>query len=153
MIKKEHHNLYKSILKKSKIIKKIFSMNLSQSFVMDGNRIISIEDIFGTNDMINKIAKAKINFNNLIFIKSIKKDQIFEIDFPIIGNETLTLLNNCNFKNAIIDPENVIAPTAAPMDISIKLPSLISPLVPKLNASGFKNAEIATKTAANPTRL
>ena len=49
----------------------------------------------------------------------------------------------CNFKNAIIDPENVIAPTAAPIDISIKLPSLISPLVPKLNASGFKNAEIA----------
>ena len=40
-----------------------------------------------------------------------------------------------NFKNAITEPENVIAPTAAPIDISIKLPSLIFPGVPKLNAS------------------
>ena len=59
----------------------------------------------------------------------------------------------CNFKKAITDPENVMAPTAAPIDISIKLPSFIFPGVPKLKASGFKNAEIATKTAAKPTKL
>ena len=59
----------------------------------------------------------------------------------------------CNFKNAITDPENVIAPTAAPIDISIKLPSFIFPGEPRLNAVGFKNAAIATKTAAKPTRL
>ena len=58
-----------------------------------------------------------------------------------------------SFKKAIIDPENVIAPTAAPIDISIKLPSLILPGEPKLKASGFKKAAIATNTAANPTRL
>ena len=34
---------------------------------------------------------------------------------------------SCNFKNAITDPEKVIAPTAAPIDISIKLASLIFP--------------------------
>ena len=59
----------------------------------------------------------------------------------------------CNFKNAITEPEKVIAPTAAPIDISIKLPSLISPGDPRLKASGFKNAEIATNTAASPTKL
>ena len=59
----------------------------------------------------------------------------------------------CNFKKAITDPENVTAPTAAPIDISIKLPSLIFPRVPRLNASGFKNAAIATNTAASPTKL
>ena len=58
-----------------------------------------------------------------------------------------------NFKNAIIEPENVIAPTAAPIDISIKLASLMLPEKPRLNASGFKKAEIATKTAANPPKL
>ena len=46
-----------------------------------------------------------------------------------------------------------MAPTAAPIDISIKLPSFIFPGVPKLKASGFKKAEIATKTAARPTKL
>ena len=59
----------------------------------------------------------------------------------------------CSFKKAIIDPENVIAPTAAPIDISIKLPSLILPGFQRLKASGFKKAAIATKTAAKPTRL
>ena len=46
-----------------------------------------------------------------------------------------------------------MAPTAAPMDISIKLPSLMFPGEPRLNAAGFMNAEIATKTAAKPTKL
>ena len=58
-----------------------------------------------------------------------------------------------SFKKAIIDPENVIAPTDAQIDISIKLESLIFPKVPRLKASGFKKADIATKTAARPTRL
>ena len=43
-----------------------------------------------------------------------------------------------SFKKAIIEPEKVIAPTAAPIDISIKLPSLILPADPRLKASGFK---------------
>ena len=58
-----------------------------------------------------------------------------------------------SFKKAIIDPEKVIAPTAAPIDISIKLANFMFPGVPRLKAVGLINAEIATKTAANPTRL
>ena len=40
-----------------------------------------------------------------------------------------------------------------PIAISIKLASLIFPGVPKLNAAGLINAEIATNTAAKPTKL
>ena len=58
-----------------------------------------------------------------------------------------------SFKKAIIEPEKVIAPTAAPIDISIRLPILIFLGEPRSKASGFKKAEIATKTAARPTRL
>ena len=50
-----------------------------------------------------------------------------------------------SFKKAIIDPEKVIAPIAPPIDISIKLASLISPGIPRLKTSGFKKADIATK--------
>ena len=59
----------------------------------------------------------------------------------------------CNLRNAITEPEKVIAPTAAPIDISIKLPSFIFPGVPRLNASGFRKADMATNTAASPTKL
>ena len=58
-----------------------------------------------------------------------------------------------NFKNAIIDPVKVIAPIEAPKDISIKLAILIFPGKPKLNTSGLRKADIATNTAANPTKL
>ena len=63
---------------------------------MDGDRVITIEDIFGTDNMINKFKNLN-QFKNLIFIKSIKQDQINEIDFPIIGNKTLDLLIKYNF--------------------------------------------------------
>ena len=65
---------------------------------MDGDRIITIEDIFGTNNMIKKFKNFDKQFKNLIFIKSVKKNQINEIDFPVIGNETLDLLIKFNFK-------------------------------------------------------
>ena len=107
-IKKEHKNIHKYILDNSSVIRKIFSLNLSQSLVMDGDRIITIEDIFGTNYMINKFKNLNKQFKNLIFIKSIKKDQINEIDFPVIGNATLDLLIKFNFKAVCLLNKNII---------------------------------------------
>ena len=108
IIKKDHKNLQKYVLKNSSLIKKIFSLNLSQSLVMDGNRIITIEDIFGTNNMIQKFKSLNNQFKNLVLIKSIKKDQINEIDFPIIGNQTLELLIKFNFKAVCLLNRNII---------------------------------------------
>jgi len=108
IIRNEQKKIHKQILKNSSLIKKIFSLNLSQSFVMDGNRIITIEDIFGTNNMINKFKNLNKEFQNLIFIKSIKKDQINEIDFPIIGNQTLELLIKYNFKAICLINKSII---------------------------------------------
>ena len=107
-LKREHKNIYKNLLKNSLMIKKIFSLNLSQSLVMDGDRIIAIEDIFGTDNMIKKFKNLHKHFKNLVFIKSIKKDQINEIDFPIIGNQTLELLIKFNFKAICLLNKNII---------------------------------------------
>ena len=106
-LRKEHKNIYRYILKNSSLIKKIFSLNLSQSFVMDGDRVITIEDIFGTDNMINKFKNLN-QFKNLIFIKSIKQDQINEIDFPIIGSKTLDLLIKFNFKAICLIHKKII---------------------------------------------
>ena len=107
-LKKEHSKIHQNVLKNTSLIKKIFSLNLSQSFVMDGDRIITIEDIFGTNAMINKFNELNKQFKNLIFIKSKKKDQINEIDYPVIGNETLNLLIKFNFKAICLLNKNII---------------------------------------------
>ena len=68
----------------------------------------------------------------------------------VIGEPDIIPLS---LKNAIIDPEKVIAPIAAPKDISIKLAIFIFPGVPRLKTIGFKKADIATNTAAKPTKL
>ena len=107
-LKKEHSKIHQNVLKNTSLIKKIFSLNLSQSFVMDGDRIITIEDIFGTNAMINKFNELNKQFKALIFIKSTKKDQINEIDYPVIGNETLNLLIKFNFKAICLLNKNII---------------------------------------------
>ena len=92
-------------------LKKIFSLNIAQSLVLNGNRVIAIENIFGTNEMISKIGKINSKFDNLIFVKSKKTNQLDEIDFPVIGMDTLNLLIKykfriiCLFKNNILISE------------------------------------------------
>lgn len=107
-IKNNHNKIYNTLIKNSAFIKKIFSLNISQSLIFNGDRVISMEDIFGTNVMIKRISNISHKFSNLIFIKSIKKDQIEEIDFPIIGNDTLNLLIKYNFKAICLINKNVI---------------------------------------------
>ena len=83
-------------------------MNIGQSFIFNGDRLIVMEDIFGTNDMINRIGKSNSKFNNLIFLKSKKYDQIDEIDFPVIGMETLKLLIKYNFRVICLFKSNIL---------------------------------------------
>ncbi len=100
-------NIIKLKIKKS-FFKKILSMNIAQSFILNGDRVLAMEDIFGTNDMINKIGKISTKFNDLIFVKSKKSNQIDEIDFPIIGMETLKLLIKFKFRVICLFNNNIL---------------------------------------------
>ena len=110
-VHKENKKIVTQLRKKKFFIKKLYSMNIGQSFIFNSSRLIAMEDIFGTNDMITRIGKISSKFNNLIFVKSKKYDQIDEIDFPVIGLETLKLLIKykfrviCLFKNDILISE------------------------------------------------
>ena len=98
IINNNHEKIIKNILSKKKIYKKMFKLNLFQSFIQDGNRILSFEDIYGTDNLIKRIGKNDKKFNNLFFFKSKKSNQIDEIDFPIIGLDTIRLLIKYKFK-------------------------------------------------------
>ena len=52
--------------------------------------------------MIKKIGKINSKFDNLIFVKSKKSNQLDEIDFPVIGMDTLNLLIKYKFRIIII---------------------------------------------------
>ena len=110
-VHKENKKIVTHLRKKRFFIRKLYSMNIGQSFIFNGDRLIAMEDIFGTNDMITRIGKISSKFNNLIFVKSKKLNQIDEIDFPVIGTQTLKLLIKykfrviCLFKNDILISE------------------------------------------------
>ncbi len=110
-VHKENKKIVTQLTNKKVFIRKLYSMNIGQSFIFNGDRLIAMEDIFGTNDMITRIGKISSKFNNLIFVKSKKYDQIDEIDFPVIGLVTLKLLIKykfrviCLFKNDILISE------------------------------------------------
>ena len=106
--KKDHKKLIKIIVNESHKYKKLFKLNLFQSFINDGNRILSFEDIYGTDQLIKKIGKNSNDFQNLIFFKSKKNNQINEIDFPIIGLDTLKLLVNYKIKIICLFNQNII---------------------------------------------
>lgn len=95
---KNHTKLISNIKVNKKDIERIFNLNICQSIIMSGDRILSYEDIYGTDNMIERIGKKNKEFSDLIFIKSKKKNQIDEIDFPILGENTIKLLQKYNFK-------------------------------------------------------
>ena len=76
--------------------------------ILNSDRVIAVEDIFGTNKMITKIGKIKSKFNNLIFVKSKKSNQLDEIDFPVIGIDTLNLLIKYKFRVICLFKNNTI---------------------------------------------
>ena len=84
-VHKENKKITIQLRQKKNFIQKLYSMNIGQSFIFNGGRLIAMEDIFGTNDMITRIGKINYKFNNLIFVKSKKYNQTDEIDFPVIG--------------------------------------------------------------------
>lgn len=97
-IQKNHIEIAELIKKNTNYIKNIFKNNISQSFIMNGTRILAYEDIYGTDILIKRIGSSKKKFNSLIFVKSKKNNQIDEIDFPVVGIKTLKLLQKYNFK-------------------------------------------------------
>ena len=107
-IHKENKKIINKLKEKKNFIRKLYSMNIAQSFIFNGDRLIASEDIFGTNDMITRIGKISSQFNNLIFVKSKKYDQIDEIDFPVIGMATLKLLLKYKFRVICLFKDDIL---------------------------------------------
>lgn len=95
---KEHKSIVKEIINNKKYISQYFNNSISQSLIMNGNEILAVEDVFGTDHMINRLKSIYKRYKNLIFFKSKKRNQIDEIDFPVVGLNTLKLLKKYEYK-------------------------------------------------------
>ena len=101
-IKVKNFDKYKKLLINNiNDLKKISSIDVGQSLIMNGERIVALENYQGTNKMIDLFNNNKF-FNELIFVKFKKLNQINEVDFPVIGPKTIKKLIKIKIKAIIL---------------------------------------------------
>lgn len=73
--------------------------DIGQSLVIQSGRIIAVEAVEGTDEMIKRVEKL-IDLDNspAIFIKMAKKNQSLHHDLPVFGLNTIKQLDACNIK-------------------------------------------------------
>lgn len=98
---KDFDKYRKILMNNNVILKKITSINIGQSVILNGNRILVLENFKGTDEMIN-LFNNTTSYNDLIFIKFKKSNQINEIDFPVIGKDTIKNLIKIKIKAIIL---------------------------------------------------
>ena len=76
--------------------KNIAQLNIGQGIVIKDKTVIAVEAFEGTNKMLKRVGDLKLN--NLIFFKTIKKNQDCRFDIPVFGLQTLELLQNLKIK-------------------------------------------------------
>ena len=97
----------KEINKGIKILKKINSHNYTQALIIRDNKVISLEGIKGTKEMIKSIPKSKINKGILIKLPKAKQD--LRVDLPTIGIETFKDCNKAGIKGIVVKSnQNII---------------------------------------------
>tara|TARA_Y100000589_G_scaffold264550_1_gene255269 strand:- start:1333 stop:2163 length:831 start_codon:yes stop_codon:yes gene_type:complete len=87
------NRMYKNALKAKEILNNNSKFDIGQSLIMQEGKVIGIEAIEGTDELINRSSKyLKKKKEQAILVKLIKNKQDLRVDLPTIGIKTI---NNC----------------------------------------------------------
>ena len=86
--------------------KNIAQLNIGQGIVIKDKTVIAVEAFEGTNKMLKRV--GELNLNNLIFFKTIKKNQDCRFDIPVFGLQTLELIKSLKINTAVLENNSVI---------------------------------------------
>ncbi len=90
-----------------KDLKKFSILDIGQSFIYENNRIISVEGVEGTQEMIKR-SKKYITSDNAVLIKVKKKNQDTRIDLPSIGPKTIKTAYKNKISGIIVEAGSAI---------------------------------------------
>ena len=97
---KPNNNDRKDIKKAVLFLSKLNSYNFSQGVVVRHDRILKVEGMRGTQQMLNEL-KTKKKFYRGVLVKFPKKKQDLRIDLPAIGLKTLYQCKNAGLKGIV----------------------------------------------------
>ena len=89
-----------------RIAQGITELDVGQSAVVRKGTVIAVEAFEGTDSMLKRAGTFKTD--DLIFIKTVKRDQDYRFDVPVFGERTLDVMNDCNIRTAALEADRVI---------------------------------------------
>jgi DUF1009 family protein len=91
------------------LIEKISEFDVGQSVIIEDGYVLGIEAAEGTDELIKRCFNLRKNkIKSGVLVKTIKKNQTFKADLPIIGVETIRNLKESNFAGIGISEEVII---------------------------------------------
>ncbi len=89
------------------VAKALGSLDIGQSIVMEGSRVLGVEAVEGTNELMARCGLLKGSNGPLFLLKTIKPHQDQRIDRPTIGQETLVKAIEYGFNGIIVESGEV----------------------------------------------
>ncbi len=105
----DHFDIKKSV----QLLDELSKFDNAQSVVIINGYIMAIEAVEGTDSLLRRVRKIRIELNQLanksgFLTKKPKKNQSKLIDLPVIGPKTIKLIKKANLKGLAIDLKNTI---------------------------------------------
>lgn len=88
------------------IAKEMARLDVGQSIVVRKGTIIAVEAFEGTDAMLKRA--GSFHTDQLIFIKTVKKNQDWRFDVPVVGLKTLETLIETNIKTICLEAQSTI---------------------------------------------
>ena len=89
-----------------RIAQGITDLDIGQSVVVRKGTVLAVEAFEGTDSMLKRAGTFKTD--DLIFVKTVKRDQDYRFDVPIFGEQTLNVMRDCNIRTAALEVDRVI---------------------------------------------
>ena len=106
--KKPSKQSLENLAKGIKIFKLLGKIDLSQSMIIQNNIVLGGEAAEGTDELIKRCSKYKRKGDKGVLIKFSKFNQDSRFDVPVIGLNTLKLINKYNYEGVFVEKENLI---------------------------------------------
>lgn len=81
-------------------------LDIGQSCVTARGTVLAVESFDGTDKMLERVAQFEAK--DALFAKTVKPNQDYRFDVPVIGERTVRKLAEAGIKNAVVEAGNVI---------------------------------------------
>lgn len=89
-----------------RIARGIAAIDVGQGVVVSKGTVLAAEAFEGTNHMLRRA--ATFGADDMVFVKTIKRNQNFQIDVPVFGIRTVEVMDECNIRVALLEARNTI---------------------------------------------